>query len=239
MSCLLTLARREVPRKGGWSEMTQQYAFVIDKEGKRLSPTKANKAWYLIRKGRAELVEQFPMVIRLNKVVPKDQIDDSEKVLGIDDGAKEVGFAIVQKCKKQRTTSSYRKPQRPEYRDYRKTKNKVIFKATMQQRQDVNKKMELRSGYRRYRRSHKRYRPKRFNNRLGSRRFGRLPPTIKQKKQAILRVVKKLSKYIRFDKIVLEDVAIDIRVLTEGQKLYEWQYQHSNRIDENLKKRQK
>ncbi|MBC8458255.1 MAG: RRXRR domain-containing protein, partial [Deltaproteobacteria bacterium] len=117
-----------------------------------------------------------------------------------------------------------------------KTKNKVLFKATMQQRQDVNKKMELRSGYRRYRRSHKRYRPKRFNNRSSSKRFGRLPPTIKQKKQAILRVVKKLSKYIRFDKIVLEDVAIDIRVLTEGRKLYEWQYQHSNRLDENLRK---
>lgn len=133
--------------------------------------------------------------------------------MGIDDGSKYVGFAIVQKCK---------------------TKNKVIFKATMRQRQDVSKKMEERKGYRRYRRSHKRYRPQRFDNRSSSKKKGRIAPSIKQKKEAILRVVKRLIKYIRIDKIVLEDVAIDIRKVIEGGEVKD--YQKSNRLDENLRK---
>ena len=191
------------------------YAFVLDKEGKMLDPTKKKKAWYLIRQGRAKLVEEYPFIIQLNKTIAKEQINKDTIVLGIDDGANEVGFALVQECE---------------------TKNKVLFKATLQQREDVSKKMGIRREQRRYRRSHKRYRPKRFENRRASKKKGRIPPSIKQKKQAILRVVNRLNKYIRIDKIILEDVAIDIHKLTEGRELYNWEYQKSNRLDENLRK---
>lgn len=34
----------------------QRFAFVQDNRGVLLSPTKEEKAWYLIRKGRAKLV---------------------------------------------------------------------------------------------------------------------------------------------------------------------------------------
>jgi len=192
-----------------------QYAFVIDKEGKKLSPTPVDNAWYLIRKDKAELIEQYPMVIRLNKTLPQRKVDDNPIVLGIDDGAHKVGIALVQRCK---------------------TKNKVLFKGVIDLRQDVSKKMDERRGYRRYRRSHKRYREKRFDNRGSSKRKGRIPPSIYQKKEAILRVVKRLNKYVRIDKIIIEDVAIDIRALTEGYKPYKWQYQKSNRLDENLRR---
>jgi hypothetical protein len=37
--------------------VNQNYAFVLDKEGKMLDPTKAKKAWYFIRTGKAKLVE--------------------------------------------------------------------------------------------------------------------------------------------------------------------------------------
>ncbi|AGB40090.1 restriction endonuclease [Halobacteroides halobius DSM 5150] len=195
--------------------MPNKYAFVLDSKGKLLDPTKSKKAWYLIRKGKASLVEEYPLIIKLKREVPKDQVNSDKLILGIDDGTKKVGFALVQKCQ---------------------TKNKVLFKAVMEQRQDVSKKMEERRGYRRYRRSHKRYRPARFDNRSSSKRKGRIPPSILQKKQAILRVVNKLKKYIRIDKIVLEDVSIDIRKLTEGRELYNWEYQESNRLDENLRK---
>ena len=194
---------------------TNNYAFVLDKEGKMLDPTESKKAWYLIRKGKARLVEEYPFIIQLNRKISKDQINKDKIVLGIDDGANKVGFALVQECK---------------------TKNKVLFKAALEQREDVSKKMEERKGYRRYRRSHKRYRPQRFDNRSASKREGRIPPSIKQKKEAILRVVKRLNKYIRIDKIILEDVALDIRKLTEGRELYNWEYQRSNRLDENLRK---
>ena len=218
MCIILSLARRKILRKDGWLEITinkqKEYCFVLDYNGKKLSPTPINNAWYLIRKQKAILISKYPMVIKLNKEIEDNNKDKSKFIFGIDDGSIHVGIAIVHECK---------------------NKNKVIFKGTIEHRKDVNKLMELRKGYRRYRRQHKRYRPVRFNNRSSSKRKGRLPPTIKQKKQAILRVINQLNKWIDIHKIILEDVQIDIRALQEGKNLYKWQYQKSNRLDENLR----
>ncbi len=190
------------------------YSFVIDNKGNKLSPCKTNKAWYLIRKSRAIQVNKYPMIIQLKKEI-KDKKDESEFVSGIDDGSAHVGISVIQKCK---------------------TKNKVIFKGTIEQRQDVKHLMDVRRGYRRYKRYHKRYRKARFNNRSNSKRKNRIAPSIKQKKDATLRVINRLNKYINITEYHLEDVAIDIRALTEGKKLYRWQYQKSNRLDENIRK---
>jgi 5-methylcytosine-specific restriction endonuclease McrA len=95
--------------------------------------------------------------------------------------------------------------------------------------------MDVRRGYRGYHRQHKRYRKARFNNRSSSKRKSRIAPSIKQKKDAILRVINRINKWCKIDKIILEDVQIDIRALQDG-KLYKWQYQKSNRLDENLRK---
>jgi len=192
-----------------------EYCFVLDNNDNRLSPTKVNKAWYLIRKCKAELVSKYPMIIKLTRTIDVNQVDMSEFICGIDDGSKHIGIAIVQK-----------------YKDI----NKVIFKSTIEQRQDVKHLMDVRRGYRRYHRQHKRYRQSRFNNRSASKRKESLAPTIKQKKDAILRVVTKLNMWCNISKIILEDVQINIRALQEGKKLYKWQYQKSNRLDENLRK---
>ena len=192
-----------------------EYCFVIDKNNRPLAPTKVNKGWYLIRKGRAKLKSKYPMVIQLEKVIDSDDNDESHMVIGIDDGSAHVGLAIVQKCP---------------------TKNKVVFKGTIEQRQDVKHLIDVRRGYRRYHRQHKRYRKARFNNRASSKRSGRLAPSIKQKKDAILRVLYQLNKWINIEEYYLEDVAIDIRAMTDNYKPYKWQYQKSNRLDENLRK---
>ena len=191
------------------------YVFVLDADGKRLAPTKEQKAWYLIRKKRAVLVNKYPMVIRLNKTVLENEICQDEVRLGIDDGGLHVGIALVQKCQ---------------------TKNKVLFKGTIEQRNDVKHLIDVRRGYRRYRRYHKRYRKARFDNRRSSKKEGRVAPSILQKRQAIIRVVNRLCKWIRITGYWLEDVAIDIRALSDGYKPYKWQYQKSNRLDENLRK---
>ena len=195
--------------------MTKSYAFVLDSDNKKLSPTPEPKAWYLIRKKRAKLVSLMPLTIKLIKSVPKNKIDSSNVVLGIDDGSKFTGIALVQECK---------------------TKTKPVFKGTIELRQDVKHLMDVRRGYRQYRRYHKRYRKRRWGNRASSKKEGRIPPSIKQKKESTLRVVKSLNKVCRIDKIVLENVLIDVRALTEGKKLYKWQYQKGNRLDENLRK---
>lgn len=191
------------------------YCLVLDAQGYKLSPTKESRAWYLIRKQKATLKSKFPMVIQLVKAVPENEIDPTPIHLGIDDGSKSVGIALVQECE---------------------TKNKPIFKGTIQLRTDVKEKLAVRRGHRRYRRQHKKYRPARFDNRSSSKRAGRIPPSIKQKKDSILRAVKQINKWVRIDKIFLEDVLIDIRALEKGYKPFRWEYQQSNRLDENIRK---
>lgn len=193
--------------------MLKEYSFVLDANGTKLDPTIVQNAWKLIRQKKAKLVSKFPMVVQLNKVV--ENPNKNEIRCGIDDGAVHVGIALVQKCK---------------------TKNKVLFRGTIEQRKDVKKLIEQRRGYRKYHRHHKRHRPKRFNNRVSSRRSDRLPPSIKQKKQAIIRVIDRFLHWISISSYWLEDVKVDIRALTDGYKPYKWQYQKSNRLDENLRK---
>lgn len=191
------------------------YAFVLDADGEQLAPTKENKAWFLIRKKRATLVSKYPMVIQLKKKVPDKEICKDEIRCGIDDGGLHVGIALVQKCQ---------------------TRNKIVFKGTIEQRNDVKHLMDVRRGYRRYHRYHKRYRPARFNNRSSSKREGRITPSILQKRQAIIRVINQFNKWVNITNYWLEDVAIDIRALTDGYKPHRWQYQKSNRLDENIRK---
>ena len=191
------------------------YSFVLDANRKPLSPTKEVKAWYMIRKGKAKLVSKYPMVIQINRIIPMEEICKDEVRCGIDDGGLHTGIAIVQKCQ---------------------TKNKVLFKGTIEQRNDVKHLVDVRRGYRRYHRYHKRYRKARFDNRSSSKREGRIAPSILQKRQATIRVIYHLNKWINITNYRLEDVAIDIRALTDGYKPYNWQYQKSNRLDENIRK---
>ena len=193
----------------------EKYCFVLDADGKPLNPTKEVKGWYMVRKGKVTLVSKYPMVVKLKRVIPTEEICKDEVRLGTDDGGKHVGLALVQKCK---------------------TKNKVLFKGTIEQRDDVKHLMMVRRGHRRYHRYHKRYRKARFNNRASSKRKGRVAPSILQKRQVIMRVIYQLNKWINITTYWLEDVAIDIRALTDGYKPYRWQYQKSNRLDENIRK---
>ena len=192
----------------------KEYAFVLDAEGKQLSPTKIQKAWYKIRHGLACLVSKYPMVIKLNKTIDSNDICKDEIRCGIDDGASHVGISLVQKCQ---------------------TKNKVLFKGTVEHRKDVKKKMSIRREHRNYRRYHKRYRKERYNNRVSSRRKDRIPPSILQRRQAIVGIVCQLRKWLSFQTFYLEDVSIDVRALTDGYKPYSWQYQKTNRLDSNLR----
>ena len=191
------------------------YAFVLDAAGKTLSPTKEQKAWFFVRKKRAKLISKYPLVIQLCRIISDDEICTDEIRCGIDDGGLHVGIAVVQRCKK---------------------KNKVLFKGTIEQRDDVKHLLCIRRGYRRHRRYQKRYRQVRFNNRIASTRKGRIAPSILQKRQATMRVIYRLQKWIKITSYWLEDVEIDIRALTDGCKLYKWQYQQSNRLDENIRK---
>lgn len=181
----MTLTRRKILRKDGLSEMikTKEYAFVFDCDNKKLSPTNINNAWYLIRVGKAALVDKYPMTIRLNKAIDAKATDNSKFVCGIDDGSKYVGVAIVQIGANRR---------------------KAILKATIELRQDVSKLMQVRKLHRTNRRKQKRYRAARFNNRLSSTRCNRIAPSILQKRTTIIKAVKILVNLVNIHSIVLE-----------------------------------
>lgn len=191
----------------------KEYSFVLDSKGRKLAPCNTNKAWILIRKKKARLLQKYPMAIQL---VYEVEDDEGVKIIcGIDIGSIHTGIALVQQGA---------------------DRNIPLFKGTIEHRKDVKLLMDARRGYRKYKRNHKRYRQTRFNNRSSSRRKGRVAPSILQKKQSVLRVINSLLKFVDINKFHLEDVAIDIRALTEGKRLYKWQYQKSNKLDENIRK---
>ena len=138
--------------------------FVIDKEGKPCLPTHPARARKLLRTGRALVYQVVPFTIQLEKVIDSPV---GSFVIGIDDGAKDVGIAVVNETTKE-----------------------VVFRGTIQLRQDVSKKIKQRAQYRRNRRSRKlRHREARFKNRKQ-----KTPqPSIRQRKESILRVVNDLK----------------------------------------------
>ena len=52
-----------------------EYCFVVDINNKPLAPTKVNRGWYLIRKGKAKLKSKFPMVIQLLREVNDNNVN--------------------------------------------------------------------------------------------------------------------------------------------------------------------
>lgn len=154
--------------------------FVIDAEGKPLLPTHPARSRKLLREGKAKVIRVLPFTIQLNRVVENPV---GSFVIGVDDGAKHVGVAIVND----------------------KT-NEVVFRGQIDLRQDVRRLMEQRSNYRRTRRSRKlRNRQPRFSNRIGC----KLSPSIRCRKDSILRWLRDMIKRIKIVKVIVEEVAFN------------------------------
>ncbi len=151
--------------------------FVIDSGGKPLLPTKPRRARQLLDQGKARVKQVVPFTIQLNRKIDNPV---GEFEVGIDDGAKYVGIAV-------KNTHT----------------NEVVFHAQLNHRQDVSRKVKQRSNYRKARRFRLRNRQPRFSNRT---KKGRIAPSIRQRKEAIIRVIKDLSKRLNLTKIKVEEV---------------------------------
>jgi hypothetical protein len=77
-----------------------------------------------------------------------------------------------------------------------------VFHAQLDHRQDVSRCTEQRRYYRRARRQRLRYRQPRFKNRIRS----KIAPSIRQRKEAIIRVLKDFSKRLKLVKVKVEEV---------------------------------
>ena len=171
--------------------------FVIDAVGKPLLPTCEARARLLLKRGKATVYSVEPFTIQLKRRV-KNPVGDFK--VGIDDGGKAVGISVAYK-------------------------EKVVFAGNIQLRQDVHRKMLQRYQCRMARRGRKlRHRPARFLNRV---KKGWLPPTIRQKKESILRVLDDLKKRINLTEAVVEQGQFDISSMSAGYKLTSKEYQLS------------
>jgi len=182
--------------------------FVIDREFKPLLPTTEARARLLLKKKKAFVYSVIPFTIQLKKVINNPV---GKFKIGIDDGAKEVGISIGHK------------------------KN-VVFCGTIKLRQDVHRKMLQRMMYRRNRRNRNlRYRQCRFLNR--KREKGWIPPSIRQKKESILRVIDFMMKRLNITKCVVEQGQFDISSMSAGYKLVGKEYQQSRYEGENWRQK--
>lgn len=151
--------------------------FVIDEKGRQCLPTKSSRARRLLNSGKAIVKQVVPFTIQLKREINNPI---GSFTVGIDDGAKYVGVAIVND----------------------KT-NEVVFKGQINLRQDVSKKVEQRSKYRRMRRYRNlRYRRLRFDNRISS----KIAPSIRCRKDSILRFIKDMIKRVNIRRIVVEEI---------------------------------
>lgn len=153
--------------------------FVIDSENQPLLPTHPARARKLLREGRAVVKQVVPFTIQLHRKI--DNPVGSFEV-GVDDGVKHVGIAIK---------NTYT--------------NEIVFHAQLDHRQDVSGKIEQRRELRRARRQRLRCRPPRFSNRIRS----KIAPSIRQRKEAILRVIKDMGKRLNLVKVKVEEVAFN------------------------------
>lgn len=177
--------------------MPKFVVYVVDAEQKPLIPTCEARARILLSKERAKVFSVAPFTIQLNRIVDSSK---GEFRVGIDDGAKEVGVSVAHK-------------------------DNVVFAGNIKLRQDVHKKMLQRSQYRRTRRSRNlRHRKARFLNRS---KKGWLPPTIKQKKDSIIRVLIDLKKRLNIIECVVEQGQFDVSSMSRGYKLTGKEYQFS------------
>lgn len=187
-------------------EIRNNVVFVIDQNDKQLLPTCSSRGRLLLKKGKASLISVVPFTIKLNRIV--DNIIGEFKV-GIDDGAKEVGIAVINEFK-----------------------NEIVFTGTIKLRQDVTRKILQKSQYKKTRRNRKiRYRKPRFLNRKQATPF----PSIRCRKDTIIRILNDLDKRLNITKCVVEQGQFDISSIVKSKKLEGIEYQQFDFEGRNIR----
>ena len=180
--------------------------FVIDKEGKACLPTHPARARKLLRAGKAKVYQVVPFTIQLQRVISSPV---GSFTVGIDDGAKNAGIAVINEHTKE-----------------------VVFRGTIKLRQDVSRLLKQRANYRRTRRSRKcRHRKVRFL----SRKHKTPQPSIRQRKRSIVRVIKDLKKVLNITAVVIEQGQFDVSSMVAGKELVGSEFQQSEYEGRNFR----
>lgn len=157
--------------------------YVINKDGQPLMPTERHgKVRRMLRDGQARVVKRCPFTIQLTYQATNHV---QEVTLGVDAGSKTIGISAT-------------------------TENKVLYEAEVELRHDIVNLLSTRREMRRARRNRKtRYRQVRFSNRR--RGDGWLAPSITNKIETHLTVIRKVHEILPIAKIVVETAQFDIQ----------------------------
>ena len=156
----------------------------------------------LLKNSLAHVVCRIPFAIQLDY----DTTDNTQPVsLGVDAGSKHIGISAT-------------------------TSEKELYAADVELRNDIVDKLSTRREQRRTRRSRLRYRKARFNNRVSSKRKGRLAPSVENKIQTHLTVVEKIHKFLPITNIVVETAAFDIQKIN-NPSISGSEYQQGEQLD--------
>lgn len=175
--------------------------YVLNKQGKPLMPCKEAKARKLLKQNKAKIAKHEPFTIQL---LFDCENQTQEVNLGIDAGSKHVGVSAT-------------------------TEKQVLYEADVELRNDIVDKLSSRRAARRTRRNRLRYRPARFNNRVHSKRKGWLAPSVEQKINAHMQVIKHLYEILPITKLIVETAQFDIQKINNPEISGE-EYQQGNQL---------
>lgn len=178
--------------------------YVLNQNGQPLMPTENHaKVRVLLKQGKAKVVKKCPFTIQLLY----NSTNYTQKItLGVDSGSKHIGISAT-------------------------TKDKVLYEADVELRNDIVDLLSTRRELRRSRRNRKlRYRKSRFNNR--KRKDGWLAPSVRQKVDSHITMIEKAHKILPISNIVIEVASFDIQKIKnpeisgkeyqEGDQLNSW-----------------
>lgn len=176
--------------------------YVINKNGQPLMPTENHaKVRVLLKSGKAKVVKKCPFTIQLLY----DSTNHTQKVtLGVDSGSRHIGISAT-------------------------AKDKVLFEADVELRNDIVDLLSTRRELRHSRRNRKiRYRKPRFDNR--KRKDGWLAPSVQQKVDSHLTMIEKVRKILPISDIVAEVASFDIQKI-KNPSISGAEYQQGEQLD--------
>ena len=160
------------------------FVYVINQHGYPLMPCSPRKARLLLKSGKATVVKRTPFTIR---ILYGSSGYKQVVSLGVDAGTKHIGVSAT-------------------------TDKRVLYEAEVLLRTDIQDLLATRREFRRARRNRKtRYRQARFENR--HRKAGWLPPSIQNKVDAHLKVIRNIAKILPIANITVEVAQFDTQLL--------------------------
>lgn len=178
--------------------------YVLSQNGQPIMPTLNHaKVRVLLKSGKAKVVHRCPFTIQL---LYETTNYTQEISLGVDAGSKHIGMSAT-------------------------TKDKVLYETDVELRNDIVDLLAARKQNRRTRRNRKcRYRKSRFLNRVKSKKKGWLAPSIEQKVETHLTVIRKIHQLLPITKIVVEVASFDIQKI-KNPEIQGAEYQQGEQLD--------